>query len=136
MKKIDDKLNLPVILLIWFKNIIIINISYRIFITTKFHNEIFKFYSIYNQRFEITFFAIGWKENFDCNDKTRNRFHIRVTNIKYQRFLTRKIRLRENRACGISGSIYRGIDDLKFHVSSPVSLFFREKIRRDRPFHD
>lgn len=62
-------------------------------------------------------------------------FRIRVTNIKNQRS-TRKIRLRENRACGISRSIYRAIDDLKFHVSSPVPYFPRKKTRRDRSFHD
>lgn len=67
--------------------------------------------------------------------RDKYRFHICVTNIKNQRS-TKKIRLRENRGCGISGSIYRAIDDLKFHVSSPVPYFPRKKIRRDRSFHD
>lgn len=55
--------------------------------------------------------------------RDKYRFHICVTNIKNQRS-TRKIRLRENRGCGISGSIYR-----RFKISRIIScsLFSAKK---------
>lgn len=63
-------------------------------------------------------------------DKTVSIFVSRISkiNVQPEKFASVKTAVAE----------FRGqfIDDLKFHVSSPVPYFPRKKIRRDRSFHD